>query len=127
MGQLQKAESQILELGYQILAISPDRPEKLTESVSKHKLTYTLLSDSKMETARAFGIAYQVGDELLERYKGYGIDLEADSGEQHHQLPVPAVFVVGTDGTIKFEHVNPNYKVRPDPAVIVAAAKDALD
>lgn len=126
LGQLQAAEADLLNLGYQILAISPDRPPKLGESVEKGKLTYTLLSDSSMTAAQAFGIAFRVDDATLEKYKGYNIDLEAASGEKHHLLPVPAVFIVGTDGVISFAYVNPDYKVRLESAKIIEAARGAL-
>jgi peroxiredoxin len=125
LGQLQRIAPELIEIGYQIVGISPDRPEKLRESLSKNELGYALLSDSKMAASLAFGIAYKVDDETLELYKGFGIDLEESSGEKHHLLPVPAVFVVGTDRTIKFEHVNPDYKKRLDPDVLLAAAKAA--
>lgn len=126
LGQLQKAEADLVKLGYRILAVSPDRPAKLTQSVEKDKLTYTLLSDSSMAAAKAFGIAFRVDDATVEKYKGYGIDLEAASGETHHLLPVPAVFIAGTDGVISFAYVNPDYKVRLAPEVLLAAAKSAL-
>lgn len=126
MGQLQQIESKLVELGYQIFAISPDLPANLQQSVEKHGLKYLLLSDSKMTASRAFGIAYRVDHKTLALYKGYGIDLEKASGESHQQLPVPAVFVLGTDGTIKFEYVNPDYRVRIDPDELLAEAQVAL-
>ena len=127
LSQLQTIEAELREMGYQILAISPDRPEKLTESVGKHDLTYMLLSDHAMGAGRAFGIAFRVDDATLEKYKGYGIDLNAASGETHHLLPVPAVFIVGTDGIIKFSHANPDYKVRLAPGDLLDAARAALN
>ena len=122
LGQLQKIESQLTELGYKIIAISPDRPEKLRASIRKHKLSYLLLSDAEMSAARAFGISFRVDDATLERYKGYGIDLEDASGQKHHLLPVPSVFLVGTDGVIKFRYVNPDHTVRIEPDALLAAA-----
>jgi len=126
LGQLQTIEPELLKLGYRILAISPDRPEKLGGSEQTHKLTYTLLSDHTMSAARAFGVAFRVEDGTLETYKGYGIDLEAESGENHHLLPVPSVFIVGTDGTVKFVYANPDYKIRLAPDVLLGAAKMAI-
>jgi peroxiredoxin len=126
LSELRKIEPKLLQLGYRILAISPDSPKKLAETLGKHKTTYTLLSDSKMKAAKTFGIAFQVDDKTLEKYKGYGIDLEDASGEKHHQLPVPSVFIIGKDGIMKFSYVNPDYKIRIDPDVLVAAAKAAL-
>jgi peroxiredoxin len=124
--QLVEVESKLLALGYQLLAISTDKPEKLQETLTKETLNYTLLSDSKMIGCSAFGIAFKVEEQLVQKYKSYNIDLEAASGEKHHLLPVPSVFIVGTDGIIKFSYVNPNYKVRLDPDVMLAAAKAAL-
>ncbi|MBK8550829.1 MAG: hypothetical protein IPL53_07105 [Ignavibacteria bacterium] len=75
-----------------------------------------------MNAALQFGIAFKVADEIIEKYKSYDIDLEASSGKEHHLLPVPSVFILGTDGIISFEYVNPNYKIRLDPDVLLAAA-----
>ena len=61
----------------------------------------------------------------LDRYKVYGIDLEDASGQKHHLLPVPSVFLVGTDGVIKFRYVNPDHTVRIDPDALLAAATTA--
>lgn len=111
------------QAGYQILAISPDRPAKLRAKPDLGELPYTLLSDSPMTAASAFGIAFQVDDELVDKYQNsYGIDLEGDSGQTHHLLPHPAVFIVDGDGVIRFAHVDPDYKVRLDPDEILATA-----
>jgi hypothetical protein len=53
-------------------------------------------------------------------------NLEAASGEKHHLLPVPSVFIVGREGMIGFTYVNPDYKVRIDSDVLLAAAKAVL-
>ncbi len=118
-------EEKLRDEGYSIFAISTDQPSKLAATPGREKLKYTLLSDSKMDAANAFGIAYTVSDETLEKYKGYHIDLEAASGEKHHKLPHPAVFIVDREGIIRFAHVNEDYKVRLDPEKVVAAAKEA--
>lgn len=123
LGQLQEIDPQLRELGYRIIAVSPDRPEELAKSTAKDELTYTLLSDSTMEAAQAFGLAFTVDEATLEKYAGYGIDLEAASGEKHHMLPVPAVFLVGKDGVIDFAYANPDYKTRIEPEVLLAKAK----
>ena len=123
LNQLQGIEAEIMKSGYQIIAISPDRPEKLIESIDKYKMNYLLLSDSTMAGAKAFGIAFKLDESTIKKYDEYGIDLVDASGEKHYSLPVPAIFVVGTDGIIKFEHVNPNYKVRLDPNILLSVVK----
>jgi peroxiredoxin len=103
LADLQQAEDQLLSMGFQVLAVSPDRPEKLQATLKKDKLTYHLLSDSSMAASRAFGIAFRLDDATFKKYvQQYKIDIEADSGYTHHQLPVPAIFIVNTDGRIAF-------------------------
>lgn len=126
LGQLQEIEPKLRELGYRIIAISPDRPEKISESMESGKMTYTLLSDSTMEASKAFGIAFEVEAPMLKKLDSYNIDIEAASGEKHHLLPVPSVFIAGADGIIDFSYSNPDYKTRLAPDVLLAAAKAAL-
>ena len=121
--QLHTVEDDVLELGYQIVAISADRPENAEQSVEKHNLHYTLLSDSAKTAAKVFGLAYKVDEKTLEASKTFGITLEAASGLNDHVLPVPAVFVVQKDGSIIFEYVNPNFKVRLNARVLLAILK----
>lgn len=110
-------------LGYQMIAISPDRPEELSRTLTRDKLDYTLLSDARADALRAFGIGFRVDDATIEKYRGYGIDLEKASGENHHALPVPSVFIVDANGILQFSYSHPDYKVRVPGSVVMAAAK----
>jgi len=79
-----------------------------------------------MAAARAYGIAFTVDAVGLAQFASFGIDLEAASGETHHQLPVPSVFVY-RDGIMQFQHVNPDYKIRLDGDVLLAAVRAAAN
>lgn len=105
--------------------MSPDRPEKVKESLAKQSFAHTLLSDSTMEAAKAFGIAFKLDVATVERYKGFGLDLAEASGRDHGLLPVPAVFVIDGEGRIQFTYVNPDYRIRIHPEVLLAAATAA--
>lgn len=123
--ELNGIEKDIVREGAQLLAISMDQPEKLKATPDHDQLGYKLLSDSNAAAIKAFGIGFRVDDATVEKYKTYKIDLEAASGEKHHLLPHPAVFVAGTNGVIRFAHVNTDYKVRLEPAKILQAVKAA--
>ena len=123
MGQLQEIEDDIVALGYRIFAISPDTAEKMQESIVKHEMKYTLLSDKDLAVSKKFGIVFKLDESTEKRYLGAKIPLKFDSQANGHILPVPAVFLVGTDGVIQFQYVNPKYSVRLDPDVLLAAAK----
>jgi peroxiredoxin len=124
---LAEVHAALAEAGFSLIAISPDRPEKLRARPETAATPFLLLSDSEAQAARAFGIAFKVEDTLVAKYKeSYGIDLEGDSGQTHHLLPHPAVFVADARGIIRFAHVNPDYKVRLTSEEIMRAAKRAL-
>ena len=120
---LAKSAAELKAMGYQIIGVSPDSPAELKKTIGKNKLDYTLISDSKAELIDAMGLGFVVDDATLVKYKDYGIDLEKSSGETHHILPVPAVYMLDQTGMIKFSYVNPNYKVRLESGVLMAAAK----
>ncbi len=123
MMELQQIEEEIVDLGYQILAISADHPGALTATSSESEISYTLLSDKMMEASKAFGLAFKVDPATVSRYKEVGIDLNRNSGDGNYLLPVPAVFIVDEQGTIKFSYVNPDYKQRIDGDVLLTAAR----
>jgi peroxiredoxin len=120
---IQEYEQRFLALGYQILAVCTDKPENLRATMDKHGLSYTLLSDRAMAAAGAFQVAYRVPDDVAKKTASYHIDLPEIPGEPGGRwLPVPAIFIIGKDGVIKFAEFNSDYKVRPPPEEILAAA-----
>ena len=124
LGELAKQEVRLKALGYQIIAVSPDKPAELKKSVEKNKVSYQLVSDSKASLVKAFGLGFKVDAKTRELYKGYGIDLEVSSGESHYILPAPAVYLISKEGLVTFQYVNPNYKVRLSTKVLMAAAEE---
>lgn len=115
-----------MKLGYQIIAISLDKPEYLIESKTMHQAKYTMLSDSEADAARAFGIAWRLEPAIYDQYRSTGINIERASGETHHILPVPAAFVVNAEGIITFTYVHPDHRIRVSADVLLAAAKAGL-
>ena len=114
---LGEAEKQLLDLGYQIIAISPDAPKSLKVTDDKEKLNYLLLSDSTGELSKAVGIAYQAP----ENYKS--TITKGSEGVNSSFLPVPAVFILNVNGEIEFEYITPNFKNRISNDLLIAVAK----
>jgi peroxiredoxin len=126
LAQLQEAEPKLLALGYQILAISTDRPEDLHVTTDKHHLTYTLLSDRQMVAASAFHVAFKLPEAEREKYAKFNIDVPSIPNDPNGRwLPVPSVFIVNKQGEIKFVHSNPDFKKRISMPDLLAAAETA--
>jgi peroxiredoxin len=114
---LAEAEKELLDLGYQIIAISPDAPKSLKVTDDKEKLNYVLLSDSVGELSKAVGIAF----EAPENYKA--TIAKGSDGVNNSFLPVPAVFILNVNAEIEFEHIAPNFKNRISNDLLIAVAK----
>lgn len=99
-------ESEILKKGYQIIAISPDSPNELKNTLTNDKINYSLYSDSSGELSKAFGIAFKAP----ENYKPY--ISKGSEGKNTDFLPVPSLFIINNQSEIIFEYVSPNYKNR---------------
>jgi len=123
LAELNDAKAEIESLGYQIFGITVDKASKLEETNAKSNSEIQVYSDSNIEAVKAFGLDWQVDAELFDKYKNeYKLDLEEWSGETHHSLPVPAVFIV-KDGVVQFQYVNPNYNTRLKATTLLAILK----
>lgn len=123
LSDLRLIEDRAKALGYQMIAISPDRPEELAKTLDTGDLTYTLLSDGQANAMKAFGIGFRVDAATVAKYLTFGINLEAASGSKENALPVPSVFIVDGEGVLQFGYTHPDYTIRIPGNVILAAAE----
>jgi peroxiredoxin len=116
---LQQALPEITARGASLVAISPQTAPNSRKSQRDNKLDFPILSDVKSEVANAFGIRFALPDYLVEVYAGFGNDLPKINDDPAWVLPMPARYVVGTDGIIAYSEVNPDYTQRPDPSELL--------
>lgn len=123
---LVEVEQRIRDLGYQIVVISPDTPERLQKQKTKGNYNVVRVSDHKLNAIRAFGLGYFLSDEMANQYRNkLGANLVTLSGEDKVVLPVPSAYVFDTSGLVHFQYVNPNFRVRVSPLLLFYAAKIA--
>lgn len=123
LAELNDIKAEVEALGYQIIGVTVDRATKLEESKVKGKTEIEVYSDAKLEAIKAFGLDWQLGDEMFEKYvTKYDINLETWSGEDHHSLPVPAIYII-KEKLVEFQYVNPNYNTRLKPETLLAVLK----
>ena len=116
---LQAALPTIEERGASVIAISPQTAPNSRRSQRDNKLGFPILSDVKAEVANAFGVRFALPDYLVELYKSFNNDLPLINGDPAWVLPMPARYVIGTDGIIAYAEVNPDYTQRPDPSELL--------
>ena len=72
---------------------------------------------------KAFGIAYDLAEELRPIYARSGHALPEKNGDESWVLPIPATYVIDTDGTIVLAFVDLDYRNRLEPAEILTALR----
>ena len=117
---LQQSLPNMKALGASLVAISPGLPETSIDTKKKHNLEFDVLSDIGNKIAHKFGIVFTLNTELQSVYKDFGIDLEKFNGDATHQLPVPATYIVDTNGTIVYSFVDTDYTKRLEPSIIIS-------
>jgi peroxiredoxin len=116
---LQAALPEITARGASLVAISPQTAPNSRKSQRENKLDFPILSDVKSEVAAAFGIRFALPQELVGLYRSFKNDLPTFNDDPSWVLPMPARYVIGTDGVIAYAEVNPDYTQRPDPSELL--------
>ena len=115
---LVEIEEDVLELGYQIVAISPDDFKNLQATIENNNTKYKLLSDPNGKFIKEIGIAFKTSSSLKEY-----ITSKSQKGETSSVMPAPTVMIVDKKGVIKFEYINPNYKERISGEMLLSVLK----
>ena len=118
---LQAALPEIESAGARLVAVSPQTPDASLSTAEKDSLSFDVLSDAGGDVADRYGLRWTLPDDLRAVYGQFGLDLETANGDDTFTLPVPATYVVATDGTIRFAVADPDYTTRAEPADVVAA------
>ena len=79
---------------------------------SDAKAPFAVLTDIDNGYAMSLGLAICVGDEMKDMMVSSGWDPSVSQGTDNWMLPIPATFVVGTDGVIHARFVDPDYRTR---------------
>jgi peroxiredoxin len=111
----------IRSLGASLVAISQQTPVNSRKAQAQHALSFPILSDPGGQIAAAFGIRFRLPDDLIQIYKGFGVDLPVINGEPSWTLPMPARYVIAPNASIVYSEVNPDYTRRPDPSELLPA------
>ncbi len=115
----QETLPEIEAFGAKLVAISPNLSDKSLTSIEKHELKFDVLSDLGNKVARDFGLVFTLDDEIRKIYQTFGLDIPGHNGDKSWELPIPATYVIETDGTILHSFVNADYTKRMEPSEVI--------
>ena len=125
MRALQDRLPEIEDLGATLVAIAPELPTKAEATQAKNELTYEVLSDVGNDLSRKFGLVFALAEEVREIYQSMGIDVPDYNGDDSFELPIPATYVVGNDGTVLKAFADPDHTKRLDVEDILEVLRTA--
>lgn len=116
---LQKALPEIRAYEGQLVAISPQIPDKSLTTMENARLSYPVLSDIDNAAARRYGLVFTLADELRAIYEDLGVDIPSHNGLDHFELPIPATYVIDPQGIIRYAFIKVDYTQRAEPTEII--------
>lgn len=102
-----------------LIGLSPESPDKALTTAENNEIDIDILSDSGNRTIERLGLVFELPQALRPIYEKIGIDVPAYNGDDSFRLPVPATYIIGQDGVIRFAFVNSDYTQRLEPSDIV--------
>ena len=118
---LQAALPEIKAKGATLVAISPETPDTSLSTKEKNELSFEVLSDRSNIYAKQLGLVFTLPETLRPIYSNFGINIPAHNGDDTFELPLPATYVLSSDGTIIYSFADADYTKRLDPAKILEA------
>lgn len=107
--------------GSDLLAIAPSPATPEAEAM----LGFPLLTDYGNRIARLFGLVWEIPPDIAAVYRARGLDFPHLNGTDGWELPTPAAYVIRRDGIVDFVQIDSDYRQRPEPAALLAAAREA--
>lgn len=104
--------SQLTAKGASVLAITPENAENVKKTIEKTKASFPVLEDEGLTIMKLYKVNFAVDENTITKYKGYGIDFDKANGSNGANLPVPATYIIGQNGKIKYVFFNTDYRKR---------------
>ncbi len=118
----QQILSKINNSGAQLVAISPMSPDNSLKMKDTNELEYEVLSDAGSKVAMQYTTIFTNPQTSIQAMSDLGYDFHGFYNDNSASLPVPATFVIDTDGTILFaDSAGGDYRERVEPHKILDA------
>jgi peroxiredoxin len=118
---LESIYPQVRALGGEIVLIGPETDANARKLMEKTRATIPVLHDTDGAVADAYRLLFDLPADLQEMYQF----LQDANPALGVRLPIPATFVVGSDGTVIARYVNADYRHRMEPRDVLAAVRNA--
>jgi peroxiredoxin len=120
---IQAAAQQVRSLGASIVAVSQQSAHESRSTERMNGLSFRSLVDSGGKVAHAFGLRWKLSRELRATELESGLDLAAVNGEPSWTLTMPALYIISSEGIVKYADISADYTRRCDPTELIRALR----
>ena len=107
------------------VAVSPQTPRQNAFTADSHHLSFPLLSDPACALAAQFRLRYTVPEPYRAHFRSMLVNITFLNGDESWRLPLPATYGLSAAGAVIFAQAYADHRLRPEPAVALAALKNA--
>ncbi len=105
-------------LGANLLALTPELPDKSLSTKEKRGLEFEVLTDLHNAVARRYGLVFEVPDNVM-LYYNQAFDLHEFNGDSSNELPLAATYIIDSVKVVRFAFLDTDYRKRAEPEEIV--------
>ena len=110
---LQNGLMMVKERKASVVIITPEKQENIQKTILKTSITLPIIYDENYKIMEQFDVAFVPSNGLKFIYNTVlRADLKNAHSDDSETLPVPATFIIDTDGVIKWRHFNRDYTKR---------------
>ncbi|NNE25291.1 MAG: AhpC/TSA family protein [Saprospiraceae bacterium] len=104
-----------------IIAVSPESNSNLQKTAELTSSDIHFISDNDNTIMDAYNVRFNVNDQYQEKFTNWtkGKTLGDMNQQDEATLPVPATYLIGKGGKIKWVHFDPNYSERGDVNALI--------
>ncbi len=118
---LQQHGDAFAKYGAQVIAISPQLPDKSAAQVKEQGFAFEILSDTSSKVMQDYQLYFELPKDLLRVYKEHGLDIEKFNGSGRSGLPTPGAFIIDQQGIIRAMQAEVDYTTRMSAEDILTA------
>jgi len=108
--------------GANLIALTPELPDKSLSTSEKHALKFEVLSDIGNKIGKEYGIVFKLTSDVANSYnKAFG--LNEHNGDKSNELPLPATYIINEDGKIVYAFLDADYRNRAEPGELIEFLK----
>jgi peroxiredoxin len=110
--------------GAQLLAVTPQKPDRSKEQIKKDGYPFEVVSDLDYSVLKDYKLYFEMSKHIKKLYiDKFGLDLANFNGKGRYGLPVPATYIIDKKGIIRAAYARTDYTKRMEPKAILAALK----